>query len=353
MFAGEGRGTGTDRTVISRLLLANVDVRHIMLGYSDRRRGTFDEVWSVRSPRRPSMITRRETLLAPLLGCFGGLAVNGYAFAYEPGVSLAVSRYRIASESWRAGPPLRLAALSDLHFGEPFVSLDRLDEIVAATNSLRPDLVCLLGDFEPGHRFMSREVERADWARGLARLKAPLGICTVLGNHDWWADIDAQNHRTDTPLAARALMEAGLQVLENDAVRLVKDGKPFWIVGLGDQIAYHRRGFGFKGRDNLPGALAKADNEAPTILLAHEPDIFPKVPGRVALTLSGHTHGGQVRLFGYSPLVPSRYGNRYAYGLVLENGHHLVVSGGIGPGKLPIRVGVPPEIVIVELEALA
>jgi predicted MPP superfamily phosphohydrolase len=307
----------------------------------------------VKAPGYPSVITRREAILAPMFGCLGGLAANGYAFAYEPTVTLNMSRYRITSEQWRSGPRLRIAVVTDLHFGEPFVSLDRLDEIVAALHAQQPDLVCLLGDFEPGHRFITREVERADWARGLARLKAPLGVYTVLGNHDWWADTDAQDHRTNIPLAARAVMDAGLPVMENDAVRLVKDGKPFWIVGLGDQIAYHRRGFGFRGRDDLRGALAKADDQAPTILLAHEPDIFPKVPKRVALTLSGHTHGGQVRLFGYSPLVPSAYGNRYAYGLVEENGHHLVVSGGIGPGKLPIRFGVPPEIVIIELGAPA
>jgi len=180
-------------------------------------------------------------------------------------------------------------------------------------------------------------------------LKAPLGVHTILGNHDWWSDAEAQSRRTSVPLAARALLDAGLPVHENAALRLVKDGKPFWLVGLGDQIAYYRRGFGFEGRDDLKGALAAVTDANPILLLAHEPDIFPKVPRRVALTLSGHTHGGQVRILGYSPLVPSSYGNRYAYGHIEEGGHHLIVSGGIGPGKLPIRIGVPPEIVLVEL----
>jgi len=292
-------------------------------------------------------------MLAPLIGVAAGLTANGYAFAYAPGVDLDVTRYRVTSQAWRSGPPLRIAVLTDLHFGEPFVSLERLEEIVAATNSLEPDLICLLGDFEPGHRFISREVPRADWARGLAALKAPLGVHTVLGNHDWWADAEAQSRRSSMPLASRALRDAGLPVYENQAVRLAKAGKPFWLLGLGDQIAYHRRGHGFEGRDDLEGTLAKAGDASPMLLLAHEPDIFPRVPRRVALTLSGHTHGGQVRILGYSPVVPSSYGNRYAYGLVEEEGHHLVVSGGIGPGKLPIRVGVPPEIVLVELQGPA
>lgn len=85
------------------------------------------------------------------------------------------------------------------------------------------------------------------------------------------------------------------------------------------------------------------------ILLAHEPDIFPDVPSRVALTISGHTHGGQVRLFGYSPVVPSRFGNRYAYGHVVEGGRNLVVSGGLGVAILPVRFGMRPEIVQIDL----
>jgi uncharacterized protein len=85
--------------------------------------------------------------------------------------------------------------------------------------------------------------------------------------------------------------------------------------------------------------------------LAHEPDIFPKVPNRVALTVSGHTHGGQVRLAGFSPVVPSKFGNRYAYGHVVERDRHLIVSGGLGCSILPVRFGVPPEVVLVELGA--
>jgi predicted MPP superfamily phosphohydrolase len=83
--------------------------------------------------------------------------------------------------------------------------------------------------------------------------------------------------------------------------------------------------------------------------MAHEPDVFPTVPARVSLTLSGHTHGGQIRLFGYSPIVPSRFRNRYAYGHVIEDGRNLIVSGGLGCSIAPIRFGSPPEIVVVEL----
>jgi predicted MPP superfamily phosphohydrolase len=85
--------------------------------------------------------------------------------------------------------------------------------------------------------------------------------------------------------------------------------------------------------------------------MAHEPDIFPKVPDRVALTVAGHTHGGQVRVLGYAPFVPSRFGDRYVYGHVVEKGRNLIVSGGLGCSIAPVRLGSPPEIVVIELDA--
>jgi predicted MPP superfamily phosphohydrolase len=102
------------------------------------------------------------------------------------------------------------------------------------------------------------------------------------------------------------------------------------------------------GVDDLAGTLRKVPDNDPVILLAHEPDIMPEVPERVSLVLSGHTHGGQVRLFGWSPIVPSRFGNRYAYGHVREQ-CDLIVSGGLGCAMVPVRFGMPPEIVLVSV----
>jgi uncharacterized protein len=100
--------------------------------------------------------------------------------------------------------------------------------------------------------------------------------------------------------------------------------------------------------DDLAGTLAKVQDAAPVILLAHEPDIMPRVPERVSLVPSGHTHGGQVRMLGWSPVVPSRFHNRYAYGHVREQ-CDLIVSGGLGCSIVPVRMGVPPEIVLVSV----
>jgi len=146
---------------------------------------------------------------------------------------------------------------------------------------------------------------------------------------------------------------AGIPVYENDAKRLAKGGRAFWLAGLGDQLAFRRlarsRARAATGVDDLPGTMAKISDNAPVLLMAHEPDIFPKVSRRVAVTFSGHTHGGQVALAGFAPIVPSRYGRRFAYGHIVEEGRHLIVSGGLGCSGMPLRFGVPPEIVLVEL----
>lgn len=280
-----------------------------------------------------------------LLGtALAGLFAAAYGFIVEPAWRLRVKHWRIATPKWTA-PALRIVAISDLHLGEPHVGLARLSRIVARANALKPDLVVLLGDYAAGHRFISAPVRIADAAPVLAGLTAQLGVFAILGNHDWWDDLDAQQRGGGPNLYALALEAAGIPVLSNRAQRV----GGFWLAGLEDQLALLRKEKGLIGLDDLPGTLAQVDDDAPVVLLAHEPDIFPQVPASVALTLSGHTHGGQVRLFGWSPVVPSRYGNRYAYGHVREEGRDLVVSGGIGCSIAPVRVGVPPEITVIEL----
>ena len=300
---------------------------------------------SARNSGAPDMrITRRD-----LLRLAFGLTVlaPGYAFAVEPGWRLSVCTHRLRPPLWPRGQRLRIAVIADPHVGEPIMPLARLTRIVERANALAPDLTVLLGDYEASHRFVSRPVPLPAAARVLARLNAPLGVYAVLGNHDWWSDPAALRRRAGPTRVHRAFWDAGIELMENRAVRIAGGPSPFWLLGLGDQLAFRRRGG--PGVDDLPGTLAQVTDDAPAILLAHEPDIFPRVPDRVALTLSGHTHGGQVRLFGYSPMVPSRFGNRYAYGHVREGRRDLVVSGGLGCSILPVRFGMPPEITVIEL----
>ena len=297
------------------------------------------------------MITRRRFL--KWLGGFGAAgALAGTYSLVEPLLRPRIARYDIRLERWPSGLELTIAALADIHACRPWMPPERIRSIAEMTNGLGADMIVLLGDYVAGHRYVTEYVPAGEWAEALAGLRAPLGVHAILGNHEWWADRAVQQTGAGTPAARRALEAVGIPVYENDAIRLTKSGHAFWLAGLGDQLAFwpsrRVRPDQPLGVDQLDGTLAKITDDAPVILLAHEPDIAVRVPERVALMLSGHTHGGQLRLFGWSPVVPSRYGNRFAYGHVRER-CDLIVSGGLGCSIMPVRIGVPPEIVVVTL----
>ncbi len=291
-------------------------------------------------------LTRRG-LLKTGLGLTGiaGLVLPGTAAygAVEAADGLTVTDYRPVPQNWPDSHRLSITVIADLHAGGPNMGIERVRQVVDAGIALNSDLVVILGDYFATHPFVTERVPHAAWAAELARLKAPLGIYAILGNHDWWYDIDG---------VRAALRQVHIPIMENDAVLLGKPGAKFWLAGLGDQIAHwlgHRR---FEGVDDLPGTLAKIASSDPVILLAHEPDIFPDVPARVALTLAGHTHGGQIKLPFIEPVwAPSAYGARFAYGHIVEQGRHMIVSGGLGTSIVPVRIGVTPEIVRVTLGA--
>ncbi len=300
-------------------------------------------------------ITRRRFLKTLGASAASLFALTGYGFAVEPMWRLNVTRYRISPPSWPKGLRLSIGVIADVHAGGPLMPIERIRAIAEHTNRLKPDIVVLLGDFAASHRLKTRSVPPEQWSEALGLLEAPLGVHAILGNHDWWDDHDAQRSGRGPVVGRRMLERVGIPVYENDVARMTKDGRHFWLAGLGDQIAIingrKRAWRRFAGVDDLPGTMAKITDDAPVILLAHEPDIFPRVPERVALTLSGHTHGGQIRVLGYSPMVPSRYGNRYAYGHIIERNRHLIVSGGLGCSILPVRIGMPPEVVMVDVAA--
>ncbi len=320
------------------------------------------------------MISRRAFLKGVLAVSTVGSTFGGYVLA-EP-FRLRVTRYKISPPNWPTGLRVKLAVIADLHVIEPWMGLSRVAQIVARANALEPDAVLLLGDYLPStgiQRWAGRVgggvVSPDDWARELGRLKAPLGIHAVLGNHDWWEDPAAQARGCGPTVAGLGMEQAGITVYENDAVRLEHEDGAFWLAGLGDQDALlQHSGHGastgsgatrtmsdrtqYGGVDDLTAMLRRVTDDAPVIMMAHEPDIFAKMgdlADRVSLTVSGHTHGGQVRFLGFAPVVPSQYGSRYVYGHVVEDGRNLVVSAGLGCSGLPVRFGAPPEIVSIEL----
>ncbi|MDE2385890.1 MAG: metallophosphoesterase [Alphaproteobacteria bacterium] len=295
------------------------------------------------------MITRRTFLKKLGALTAAGTGTASYAFVLEPRFMLNTTVKSFTPPGWTPGLKLRAVLLADPHVVEPYMPLSRWQAVIEAANALAPDVVFLLGDYVSGLHPRLATVPVADTARAAARLKAPLGVYSVNGNHDWWGDAHVQKTMQGPPEAQRAFEDAGIAVLANRAVRLVKDGQPFWVTGTDSTVAFHNRGHGFISMADLPRTMNQVTDDAPIIHLAHEPDLFVDVPRRVSLTLSGHTHGGQLRIAGYSPVVPSGYGNRFAYGHVVENGQHLFVSGGLGVSTIPFRFGVPPEINVLEL----
>jgi hypothetical protein len=295
------------------------------------------------------MISRRQFF--QFSGGLGALTASTAAYGVsEPVVQLVVTQYDIQPPRWPAGFQLRIAAVADIHACDPWMSLSHIETIVERTNALNADIIVLLGDYVAGHHHVTRFIPAGEWARVLAGLKAPLGVHAILGNHDYWDDKIVQRAGQGVTDVQRALEAAGIPVYENDAKRLTWNGRPFWLAGLGDQLAYspmrHFRPMRHFGVDDLGATLAKVTDDAPLILLAHEPDIAWRVPSRVALQLSGHTHGGQVRLMGWSPVAPS--GQLLTYGHIKLN-CDVIVSGGLGCSFMPFRLGVPPEIVLVTL----
>jgi predicted MPP superfamily phosphohydrolase len=275
-----------------------------------------------------------------------GMGGTAYAFGLEPHVRLVVSEWTVPHAHWpKDMPPLRIAVLTDIHASDPWMPAARIGAIVERTNMLKPDVILLLGDYVAAmSSYGTTDIPIGDWTAELGRLRAPLGVYAVLGNHDWWTDPDG---------VRGGLEREGIRVLENDALRLKVHGDPVWRGGLGDQLALRGKGRR-RGVDDLPATLAPARrDDAPYILMVHEPDIFTRVPQRVTLTLAGHTHGGQVNLpFVGRPIIPSNYGQRFAYGHIVEDGCHLLVSSGLGLSGVPVRFMVPPEIALVTLTSV-
>ena len=282
---------------------------------------------------RPALTRRRRLLLLLAAGALVlGLLVGAQGLVIEP-ASLEVHRSTLALPGWPARhAPLSVALLGDLHTGAPWQGVDELARVVETTNALRPDLVLLLGDYVIHGVVGGRFVPPEESAPVLGRLQAPLGVFAVLGNHDHW--FDAARVRA-------ALESAGVVVLEDQARRVEREGGAFWLLGLKDWWESER---------DLPGALAQVTDTLPILAFTHNPDVFATLPDRFALVIAGHTHGGQVALplLG-RPIVPSRYGERYAVGHVVEQGRHLFVTTGIGTSIVPVRLGVPPEIALLEL----
>ncbi len=262
-----------------------------------------------------------------------------WAFLIEP-ETLVVRRITVESPRW-SGPPLRIGAISDTHVAAPHMDAARVRSVVDRMNREGPGVVVLLGDYVGVHQPAADRppAERKAIMEGVAAfgsLRAPLGVVAILGNHDWWYD---------GPVVKRTLTGARVTVLENEAVRLDRPGGALWIAGLADSESQN-------AAPSPARALAAVPSNEPVIMLMHEPDAYPLVPQRVALSLAGHTHCGQVVLPIVGRLIHASPGaKRWQCGLYRDGGRPLFVTAGVGVSILPVRFRAPPEIVVITLRA--
>ncbi|HEX8372301.1 MAG TPA: metallophosphoesterase [Chthoniobacterales bacterium] len=225
----------------------------------------------------------------------------------------------------------RIVQLSDLHY-LPFTTLAQIGDVVDRTNSLKPDLVVITGDFVTGGHKRVGELTPV-----LERLRAPHGVTGILGNHDKAAGAAS---------ITATLRKAGLEMLRNEGRELSHGGSSIFLAGV-DSIC------GGGGYPDLKKALAQRPPAKTTLLLAHEPDFADKVHAHasVALQLSGHTHGGQVCFPLVGALILPAWGKKYWKGLYTVNRTQLYTNRGIGTTGAPVRFGSLPEITEITLTA--
>lgn len=278
------------------------------------------------------------------------LALAGYSYFIEPN-RLEVNHYVVQDEQLKG---VKIVFASDFHV-KPY-GQKRLDMTVEKINSENPDLVVSAGDFVCGHtRHSTMPIEQI--AKTLGKVKAKYGFYTSLGNHDGQYGKDE---------ITKNLENNGIKVLSNSNVSLNIRGQKLYVAGIEDYDS--GKPDIYKALDGV-GFDEDGTYKEPVIMLSHTPDMFPKIPADVILTLAGHCHGGQIRIPLIGPIfTASRYGDKYAKGWKQEKDgvqikidtskpiklqkyiSTLFVTRGIGVSILPFRFNCVPEINVIEFK---
>ena len=273
-------------------------------------------------------LSRRRFLRITALGTLAGGALVVGDQVLNGRYRIQTTRREIEIEGLPAGfDGFRIVQLTDLHHGRQ-VPLELVSRSVAAANAAEPDLVVLTGDYVTGSARYARPC-----AQELQGLRAPRGLIAVLGNHDYWSD---------AAVVTKALEDAGARVMGNEHLILTRGADRLALVGVEDLWA---------GNPDPEAAVADLEPGIPRLMLTHNPDLIQELPDlKIALALAGHTHGGQMGLPVLQGLtVPSRYGSKYACGLVQGPNTRVYVSRGIGTVGLPVRVFCRPEVALLIL----
>jgi hypothetical protein len=278
------------------------------------------------------MKTTRRQFLKACAHVMAGLTLTGvglyqYGTRIEP-ERLTIEHIEIPLKKLKpALEGFKLVQISDIHI-DSFTQIGIVEKAAAAVNQLKPDLIVLTGDY------VTRQAEAIlELAPVVASLNARYGIVAILGNHELW---------TNAAYIQDRLKQVGFSVLVNEGLPLAVGKETIYLAGVDDY---------WSGQPDLQAALANAPADTPTILLAHEPDVADifSLDGRVSLQLSGHSHGGQVRLPGRGAIVLPPYGRKYDQGLYQVNGMWLYTNRGLGLGPVPYRLNCPPEITEITL----
>lgn len=250
-------------------------------------------------------------------------------FFIEPNILLTKSQ-KLEIPHWNKDlDGFKIALITDIHLGTKFVDLKKLARIVKIVNSKNPDLIVICGDLDA--KSISKEkYSTAQIANILKNLKSKHGVIAVMGNHDYVPPSVVKN----------IYQKSNIILLENEDYYFSHNAKTLRIVGFKDLWHF---------KSNPIQVVGMKDKTTPTVVLTHNPDYFPQMPNFVSLTLSGHTHGGEIVLpFIGSFFIPSEYGQRYRNGYIIENNKHLFVSRGVATLSGG-RFLDPPEINILTL----
>lgn len=264
-----------------------------------------------------------------------GAAILAYSYFIEPD-RLIIKTVELRVPHWSKDlNGFKIVAVSDIHGGSHTITEEKLRYLTERVNAQNPDIIVLLGDFISERRENKKELRMPveTIAQTIAGMRAKNGVFAVIGNHDWW-----YNEKK-----VRAALEmVGIKVLENDAVSFQINNQIVWVIGIED--------FWKKEQVKIENVLAKINPQENIIAITHNPDSFDFTPDSISLLLAGHTHGGQVvfPIFGAPFVVAKR---EHTAGHVIKGNRHLFVTTGVGTSGPPLRFGVPPEIVVITLNA--